>query len=233
MRDIQRMAQEDFAVDILQITENAGRSCATLVLAMLGGRGRGQRVVVLCGGGTKGASGIAAIRHMVNWGLVVEPVFGEVEQEMGYVARRQFQILRNAGIVEPVDGATAEMTIEEHLVRADLVVDALLGYGADGPPAGMAGALINLAVDAKRPVLALDMPTGVSAATGEPSFPAIRAITTLALDLPKLGLLEPAARTFVGDLYLADLGVPRTAYDRMGIALGAVFSDGPIVRLKR
>jgi NAD(P)H-hydrate epimerase len=233
MREIQRIAQEDFGIDILQMTENAGRAAAHLALAMLGGKGLRQRVVVLAGGGNKGAAGLCAIRHMVNWGLSVEPIFGEVESEMSFIARRQVQILRQAGIVEPGDEATSEMTLEEHLEHADLVVDALVGYGLEGPPIGIAAAITDLAVASKRPVLALDVPTGVSAVTGEPSQPAIRAVTTLALDLPKRGTCELPARAFVGELYLADLGIPRTVHERMGIATGNVFSEGPIVRVRR
>ena len=59
MRDIQRLAQEDYGFDILQITENAGRACARLALDMLGGRGKGQVVVILAGGGNKGAAGLS------------------------------------------------------------------------------------------------------------------------------------------------------------------------------
>ena len=76
MREIQRVAQETFGYDILQIIENAGRSTAQLALAMLGGKARGQRVVVLAGGGNAGASGLAATRNLVNWGVFAEPILG-------------------------------------------------------------------------------------------------------------------------------------------------------------
>lgn len=233
MRDVQRMAQEEFGVDILQITENAGRGAAQLALAMLGGRGRGQRIVVLAGGGTKGATGLCAVRHLVNWGFIVEPIFAEVEEELSAVAHRQVEILRHAGIVEPRDQATSEMTVEEHLFAADLVIDAVAGYGLEGPPTGMSAALVNLAIEAKRPILALDVPTGVSAVTGEPHTPAIRATTTLSLDLPKRGVTEEAARAHTGELYLADLGIPIVAYERFGLAIRGIFAEGPIVRLRR
>lgn len=233
MREIQRSAQEDFGMDILQIMENGGRAIARLALAMLGGRGRGQRVVVLAGGGNKGGSGLAAVRHMTNWGLTVEPVFGEVETEMSFAARRQLQILRAAGIVEPRDKETSEMTLEDHLAAADLVVDALIGYGLQGPPAGIAAAITEMAVASRRPILAVDAPTGVNATTGEVSSPSIRASTTLMLDLPKKGLLEPPCRDAVGALFLADVGIPHTVHEWLGISVGSLFAEGPIVRLRR
>lgn len=233
MREIQRIAQEDCGLDILQIIENAGRSIATLALAMLGGRGRGQRIVVLAGGGNKGGAGLCAVRDLSNWGFDVVPVFGEVEAEVSFVARRQIQILRNARLCEPPGEETSEFTLEEDLAGAELVVDALVGYGLEGPPAGMAAAITELAVESRKPILAVDVPTGVNATTGEVSSPAIRACTTLILDLPKRGLLEAGPRDHVGELYLADLGIPASVHERLGIRLEGLFSEGPIVRIRR
>lgn len=233
MREVQRIAQEEYGVDILQMMENGGRAAATLALAMLGGRGRGQRVVILAGGGNKGGAGLCAARNLVNWGVAIETIFGEVEGEMSFVARRQVNILRAAGIIDRPGSEASEYTLEEHLANADLIIDALVGYGLEGPPVGMAAAVTELAVAARRPILALDMPTGVNASTGEANRPAIRAVTTLMLDLPKRGGLETQARPYVGELYLADLGLPRIVHQRLGIDVGGLFSEGPFVRLRR
>lgn len=233
MREVQRVAQEEYGVDILQMTENAGRSVAHLALAMLGGRGRGRRVVVMAGGGNKGAAGLAAVRFLVNWGVSVEPVLAGVEEDASFTARRQLQILRNSGIVDPGDMETTEIALEDQLTRADLVIDALVGYGLEGPPVGIAAAVTELAVASARPVLAVDVPTGINATTGQVSVPAIRAVTTLMLDLPKRGLLDPALRAYVGELYLADLGIPISVHERLGLPVGGIFDEGPIVRLKR
>ena len=233
MREIQRAAQEDFGLDILQITENGARAAAALALAMLGGRGRNQRVVVLAGGGNKGAMGMVVARTLVNYGMNVEPVLGEVESELSFVTRRQWQILREAGIVEPHDLETSEITVEEHMSRADLIIDALVGYGLEGPPMGIAAAVTDLAIQSKRPILALDVPTGVNATTGEVSHPAIRAVTTICLDLLKKGLIEAQCKGHVGELYLADIGIPRRVHERLGFQTESLFFEGPIVRLRR
>jgi NAD(P)H-hydrate epimerase len=233
MREIQRLAQEEYLLDILQITENAGFAGARLAFAMLGGKGRGQRVVVLAGGGNMGATGLAAARHLMNWGLLVEPVFAEVEEEWAFTTRRQVQILRAATLIDPDNEATSEATMEQHLLNADLIIDAIAGYGLEGPPAGMASALVQLVHEAGRPVLSLDIPTGVSATTGEAPGAAVKAVTTLALDLPKAGVVTTVARDHVGEIYLADVGIPRVVYDRVGVRMDGLFSEGPLLRLKR
>lgn len=233
MRDVQRIAQEDFGLDILQLTENAGRAAATLALAMLGGKGRGQRVVILCGNGNKGAAGLATARHLSNWGFRVDPIVSGVEEEASFTVRRHLQILRQAGILEPGDMESSEITVEDQLADSDLVIDALVGYGLEGAPQGIAAAVADLALQADRPTLALDVPTGVNATTGEVSRPAIKACTTLMLDLPKLGVLEAAARGHTGELFLADLGIPIGVPERFGIQVAGVFNEGPIIRLRR
>lgn len=233
MREIERLALEDYGLDILQVMENVGRSVATLAMAMLGRHARGQRIVVLAGGGNKGGGGLAAVRHLINAGYRVEPVLGAVEEEMSQPSRRQLHILRQAGIVEPRDRETSEITLEEHLIRAELVIDALVGYGLVGPSSGITAAITDLANASRRPLLALDLPTGVNATTGELSGPSIKASTTLALGLPKKGLLEPQAKERVGHLYLADVGIPQMVQQRAGVAAMDVFGEGPIVRLKR
>src|SRR5690606_26831054 len=106
MREIQGVAQEEFGVDILQIMENAGRAAAILALSMLGGKARGQRVVVLAGGGNKGGAGLCAARNLSNWGFIVTPVLAEVEGEMSFIARRQVQILRSSGLLDHNEAAS-------------------------------------------------------------------------------------------------------------------------------
>lgn len=233
MREVQRVAQEEFGLDILQMMENAGRAAAMLALAMLGGRGRGQRVIVLAGGGNKGAAGLCAARNLANWGCIVEPVLGEVEEESSFAARRQLQVLRHAGITGHFDRDSSETTLEEHLRHADLVIDALVGYGRPTPTSGIALACAELAVASKRPILALDVPTGVDATTGELAHPVVPAVTTLALDLPKQGLRSERAHPYVGELFLADLGIPRVVYERLGIRVGDLYCQGPLVRIRR
>ncbi|MDZ7728508.1 MAG: NAD(P)H-hydrate epimerase [Dehalococcoidia bacterium] len=91
----------------------------------------------------------------------------------------------------------------------------------------------ELALECGRPILSLDVPTGVDSTTGTVSNPAVHASTTLLLDLPKRGLLEASCQHYVGAMYLADLGIPRGVYDSAGIDTSGIFTEGPIVRVRR
>jgi NAD(P)H-hydrate epimerase len=117
------------------------------------------------------------------------------------------------------------------LARADVILDALIGYGLTGDPRGPVAEWIERAQAARRPILSLDTPSGLDTTTGVPGHPCIRASATLTLALPKTGLLALSARPLVGDLYLADIGVPPELYRRLGLDLGPLFADDTIIRI--
>jgi len=83
----------------------------------------------------------------------------------------------------------------------------------------------------QKPILALDAPSGLDSTTGQLADPCIRATATLTLALPKVGLLSETAREVVGELFLADIGVPRKLYASLGLRVPALFGVGPILRL--
>jgi NAD(P)H-hydrate epimerase len=143
------------------------------------------------------------------------------------VPRQQLAILEWIGI--PVRVAADGIT--DPLTDADLVIDALIGYSLRGAPAGPVAALIRAANSSGRPILALDLPSGLDGDSGEASDPTIRATETLTLALPKRGLLAPAARPWVGQLHLADISVPEKVYERLGLKVGPIFAQSDIIAI--
>ncbi len=117
------------------------------------------------------------------------------------------------------------------LDSVDLVIDAMIGYGLSGDPLGIMADWIRHVNDAARPVLALDTPSGLNTTTGIPGNPCIRATATMTLALPKIGLMTPQAKPFVGDLYLADISVPPQLYTGLGIEIPPIFNHDTIVKL--
>ena len=121
----------------------------------------------------------------------------------------------------------------QHFPTANLIVDALIGYSLRGSPEGKTAELIQTANESDAPVIALDIPSGVDGDDGEVRYPAIKAVATLTLALPKTGLFSHDAKHHVGELYLADIGVPPGLYARLCLdhRVEGVFSRGDIVRL--
>jgi NAD(P)H-hydrate epimerase len=225
MREVDRLMVEEAGISMLQMMENAGRCLATHARGMLGGDARGRQVIVLAGRGGNGGGGLAAARRLCNWGARVTVVLARPGEDTRGVPRQQLAILEWMGI--PV-GQASDGT-SNLFSGADLVIDALIGYSLRGAPTGEVAALIRAANASSRPILALDLPSGLDGDSGEASDPTIRAAETLTLALPKRGLLASAARPWVGRLHLADISVPEKVYRRLGLTVGPIFAESDIV----
>jgi NAD(P)H-hydrate epimerase len=143
------------------------------------------------------------------------------------VAAHQLDILNRMNV--PVDQAVRVTDSEV----PDVVLDGVIGYSLKGAPRNEAARLIRWANAQSAPVLALDAPSGVDTTTGTVFDPAVRAIATLTLALPKEGLRAPGVENHVGELYLADISVPPALYanDKLDLSVGPIFAAGDIVRL--
>ena len=228
MARVDRVMVEDLGLDIIQVMELAGRAVAAFARArFLGGDPRGRRVVVRAGSGGNGGDGLVAARLLLGWGARVTVVPTHPPPALRGAAAHQHQILAAMGVppLPPPDVAPV-------LPDADLVIDALLGFGLAGAPSGAAAALIRAANLHPAPVLAVDLPSGLDATEGAPFDPCVRAAATLTLALPKTGLLVPSARPLVGELHVADIGVPAVAYARIGMTAGPLFAEQEIVRIR-
>jgi len=220
MREVDRIMIEDLGISLERMMENAGRSLAVVARAMLGGDARGQRILVLAGAGGNGGGGLAAARHLVNAGALVDVRL--TTEAIGGVPGEQLAILRAMGL-------DARASPDLPASRPDLIVDALLGYGQRGAPHGATARLV--AASHEQRVLALDVPTGLGPDSGEPSGPAVRAEATLTLAAPKRGLRAESARPFVGRLLLADISVPAAALPGAGTGRASPFARGPVVEV--
>jgi NAD(P)H-hydrate epimerase len=219
MREVDRIAVEEFGLGILQMMENAGRNLAQNVQDMLDGI-RGE-VAILAGSGGNGGGGLCCARHLRNRDFSVWVVLDREEGLLRDAARNQLQILRAAG-VRPVDPFQAR----EVLRRSQVVVDALIGYSLRGAPRGRAAELIELCNEHAARVLSLDLPSGLDATTGEAPGVVVRPERTLTLALPKTGL-----RRVPGELYLADIGIPPEVFRRIGVSFESPFGRRYWVRL--
>ncbi len=211
MREVDQSMAGYFGIDLARMMENAGRNLADLAQRLFAPR----TVIVLAGPGGNGGGGLAGARHLHNRGITVSVVLAG--GPLAPVTAQQASILTRMGI-----------PIREDPAPADLVIDALLGYGLHGDPRGRAAELIGWADAQPGPVLSLDGPSGLDLDTGQQAKPCVRADATMTLALPKPGL---AGSQVTGRLYLADISVPPLLYERMGLAVPALFRDGPVVEL--
>jgi NAD(P)H-hydrate epimerase len=227
MHEVDRIMVEDLGISLLQMMENAGRAFAELTRIQLT-RVNGRRVVVLAGRGGNGGGGMAAARRLAVWGAEVRVVLAYPDAAFADASAHQLASLRAIGVPLHKPSEAAALMHE-----AEVVLDALLGYSLDGPPREPEAGLIRNANSHTVPILALDLPSGLDPDRGVPSDPTIRATRTLALALPKVGLLRPEAARSVGELWLGDVSVPPKAYAGFGIAPGPLFAESDLIRIGR
>jgi NAD(P)H-hydrate epimerase len=220
MREVDRIAVEEFGLALLQMMENAGRALARTALDML--EPAGGRVVVLAGSGGNGGGGLCCARHLHNWGVAVSIVLSKAHVELRGAARAQLDVLRAAG-VRPIEEQQAGAAVAE----ADLTVDALIGYSLRGAPQGRVAALIALCNRRSRRTLSLDVPSGLDATTGQAPGAVVRPERTLTLALPKTGL-----RHAPGALALADIGIPPEVYLGVGVSFAPMFGASDRLELQ-
>lgn len=220
MAEIDRVAVDEYGMSIEMLMENASRTVARGARVLLGGRVDGRRIVALAGHGNNGGDALGAARHLANWGARARAIVAGSADALHGLPRRQHDLLAALGIEpESVDAS----------LDADLILDGLLGYSVSGAPRRDVARLIERANASGVPVLAIDLPSGLHPDAGEPLGATIRALVTVTLALPKVGVLRPEAAPFVGQLLLADIAIPPAAYDRFGIDARGVFAEGELV----
>ena len=213
-------ASERQGVSTDTLMENAGRAVAQAARDLVGGAA-GKRVLVLVGPGNNGADGLVAARHLARWGAVVTAyvVASRPDLDPKMDLARQYGVAVLSGAEDP-----GLEKLDQLIARCLLVIDAILGTGSSRPLAGAVKDVVSrlgtMRSGPNRPaLLALDLPTGLNADTGEidPSCPS--ADLTVALGFPKVGLLTFPGAERVGRLEVADIGLPPGLENEKGIDL--------------
>lgn len=232
MAEVDRLAIDEFGISLLQMMEQAGSHLAEVVRLEVDGELRGRPVIVAVGPGNNGGGGLVAARHLANRGAVVRVILARPALRLADAARHQLATVLE--MMVPCCVAFYDLPDEElqdALASADVVVDAILGYSVSGPPHGEVDRLIGHVMESGRPVVSLDLPSGLDPDTGEAAGRVVTARATMTLGLPKAGLLSGPGRERSGRLYLADIGLPAALYRRVGLAVDAPFEASRIVRV--
>ncbi len=210
--DYDRWAIEELGVPRPVLMENAGRSAAH-VLDRLFPRGK---VVAVVGSGNNGGDALVLLRTLAAWGRPVAAVLAGDRDETG-------ELIHGWEIPVVSDEGVGEEGGDGPLAGAGVVVDGILGTGITGAPRARQAAAIRAVNRAGRPVLALDIPSGVDADTGAVAGEAVEAGVTVAFGWPKLGSLLQPGRSRVGRLVAVEIGFPPPPEDRFP---GTVITPG-------
>ena len=238
VRGLDTRAVTELALPTLVLMENAGRGAAALLVEAMAQTARqppgsqgaafdqvpgsvtpsilqtAPRVLILCGPGNNGGDGAVVARHLDAWGFPVQVIWFARQAELRGDAKVQWEILERSGVDqtawydtygEPVQAGALDVVI----ASPDWLVDGLLGTGLMRPLEGALKHVVEAMNRSGRPILALDLPSGLDADQGVPLGTAVRARLTSTFVAPKLGFTAPGARDYTGEVIVVDIGLPR------------------------
>jgi NAD(P)H-hydrate epimerase len=212
-------AESTYGIEALQLMEVAGWQVARFVDAFTDGI-RNKRVIVVAGSGNNGGDALVAARVLLQRGAIVSASVVP-SRDPNSLAGRHALTIRRLGIpmVDAPEGIDPS---------ADVLIDGLFGTGIRLPLREPAAAIIEAINATARPVVAIDVPSGMDADTGMGAESAVRAAATVTLVAPKAGL---AGTSNTGRLFVADIGMPVALFGADGEALAALYAVGDLVEL--
>src|SRR5437867_552723 len=222
MREADRRTIDDIGISSLVLMENAGRQAVAAMETMYSDLSERQ-VAVLCGRGNNGGDGFVVARTLMQRAVDVSVfLIGRVADVRGD-ARTNLEILGRLGltVVEIADSQSWELHFSE-IGDCTLIVDAIFGTGLNAPVSGLMETVVADVNASGVPVVAIDLPSGLSADSPEPIGDCIDASMTVTLAAPKLALVLPPGETRAGDIVIADIGIPDAVIDAL---------EGPRVEL--
>jgi len=174
------------------------------------------KVLVICGAGNNGGDGGVVARHLNAWGFIVWVIWFTRSNQLHGDAAVQWSTLDKSGIRQsawfdtiPDQSETDLGQLATTIASADWLVDGLLGTGLSRPVEGPLRLLIELMNNSGKPILALDLPSGLDADTGQPLGVAVRGTATATFVASKLGFSAAGAADYTGEVAIIDIGLPR------------------------
>ena len=215
MREADRRTIEEVGIASIALMENAGHQIVSAMHATIDDLEH-RRVGVLCGRGNNGGDGLVVARLLSQQGRSVYVfLLGRVSDVAGD-ARANLRVAQNLGlpIVEVID-RDAWDEARSRLDECDVFVDAMFGTGLNKPLDELSSAVAADVNAMDVPVVAVDLPSGLSADEADPIGEAVEADVTVTLAAPKVALLLPPAESWAGDLVIADIGIPASVIDEV------------------
>jgi NAD(P)H-hydrate epimerase len=189
------------------LMENAGRGAACVLRKYVP---IGSRIVVLCGPGNNGGDGAVLARYCDLWGYAVLVVWVGHSRKPDTASSAQRDILNHCGLPQQeFSAANVSAEVAKVLSSADCIVDGLFGTGLGRPVEGTVGMVIAAMNASGKPILSLDLPSGLDADSGLPLGAAVCATYTATFVARKKGFLTPGVERYTGKITVVDIGIPR------------------------
>lgn len=222
MREADRHTIEDLGLSGLVLMEQAAAAVTEVVMERFSETGS---VLVLCGPGNNGGDGLACARQLLCRGVEVEAWLLADPSTLRGDAPVQLALARTYGVPLRVGEVDHVAALGAALAGAGVVVDALFGTGLDRPLAGRWAEIVRLVNASGKPVVAVDVPSGLCGDTGAVQAEVVDADVTVTFAAPKLAHVLPPACWRCGEVAVAEIGIPPWILDRNAVLLLPELAD--------
>jgi len=214
MAAIDRHAIDELGIPGIQLMHNAGKAVADEIVARAGSVA-GDHMAVLCGRGNNGGDGFVVARLLrdMKAEVMVYLVSSDTDAVSGHARTAMEEWLACGGEIVPVTDDAAVQDAMLQWADADMIVDGLLGTGLSGEVRGVARSAIDAVNTLRVPIVAIDIPSGISGDTGQVHGAALTATLTVSFGLPKIGQAFYPGKKHCGTLSVADIGFPQESID--------------------
>lgn len=207
MSRLDQAAIRDYGIPALLLMENAGRAVADVISRLYSSP---AKALIFVGKGNNGGDGLVIARHLANRSFQAQLVLLEDPAKFKPDPSVNFAIIRQMKLSAiPCWEGLDEEKLAEHCRAADLLVDAIFGVGIHSPLTGVFEQAVRVINESKKPVVSVDIPSGLDADTGAVHGVAVKAARTVTLALPKAGLFTGHGPEYAGKVECVDIGIPR------------------------
>lgn len=224
VRQLDQMAISQLSINSLVLMENAGRGAAESIVQKMSAARHGttnpfpSKVLILCGKGNNGGDGLVIIRHLAILGIPAQAVVFAHESELSADARANWQIANSLSLsvatlsstdkdLQQQEGAALLEKTLASLSPHDWIIDALLGTGSTTSPRGLLATVIEAINRTSHTIVALDLPSGLDADSGQPLLPTVQSHYCLTFAAMKPGLVPPQPYISLGTEIIS-IGLP-------------------------
>ncbi|MBM3212060.1 NAD(P)H-hydrate dehydratase [Candidatus Poribacteria bacterium] len=225
MRNIDQQTIQKIGIPGIVLMENAGIGVVNAIEKKYGLK----KISIFVGKGNNGGDGLVVARHLLNKGYPVKTYIISDPNAFTGDALINLKIAQNMNL--PLDFVLSELELEKHkenMAGSELLVDAIFGTGLRGPVRGFSASVIEFVNSLAKPIVAIDLPSGLDANTGKVEGSCIKASLTVTMALPKRGLLLYPGASYTGELQVVDISIPGSIIESQGITISLLQASDAI-----
>jgi ADP-dependent NAD(P)H-hydrate dehydratase / NAD(P)H-hydrate epimerase len=214
MQELDQIAMRQFGVQGLILMENAALGVVNNIIQKYGDV-ENKNIFIFCGKGNNGGDGFTVARHLFNRKAIVRIILIGKKRDLkgdalinANIVNRMVNEKRNSPFLSLIELNNIK-ELKQYPVP-DIIIDAILGTGIKGNVDGLAKDAIDFMNSAGKPVVSIDIPSGLNGSTGEYGNVAVKANMTVTMALPKLGLVINKGPEQCGELRIADISMPKS-----------------------